>query len=121
MTQVVPRAPERGSATVLVALGCSVAVVLLVAGMALASAALAAHRARAASDLAALAGATAVRDGGAGCQVAADLAAANGATLTACVVAGAEVELSVQAPVILTWPGAPTHASARARAGPGDR
>ena len=94
--------------------------VLVLVAMALGAVAgmVGAHRqAQAAADLAALAGASALADGGDGCAVAGALARANAARLTGCRVSGEEllVEVAVPGP---DWPGARRDLVARARAGP---
>jgi secretion/DNA translocation related TadE-like protein len=74
------------------------------------------RRAAAAADLAALAGATAVQQGAAGCPAAARTATANGARLATCVQHADEVDVTVAIPVALR--GRSVEVSASAHAGP---
>lgn len=108
-----------GSVLVLAAILCIFALTWAVVVMA--SVAAAAHRARSAADLAAIAGATAgLTSPGTECAVAARTAAANGSRVVTC--SGESVtslDLTVLTPLPLRWPGLPTDATARARAGPG--
>ena len=110
---------ESGSGSVLV-VGAIAALVVVLLGM------MAAQRVRTAADLAAIAGAGAAAgmlsaSAGAGnpCTVAASVATANGGELRACELQGdAEVLVEIAVPVSLPWPGAPSVATASARAGP---
>ncbi len=124
--------PEAGSGSVLAVALAGLLVAVTVSALWLASAMVCAHRARAAADLAALAGAVAAAQDGAGragpagrwtgdaaCRAARRTAAANGAALTTCVVsAGGTVLVSVAVDLMVPIPGAPGHAAAAARAGP---
>ncbi|MFY1635667.1 Rv3654c family TadE-like protein [Solwaraspora sp. WMMB335] len=109
---------QRGSASLwLLAVG-----LLLVAagavGALLGAARVARHQARVAADLAALAGAAQVFDGpAASCARATELAQRNNARLTSCVVAGLDVVVTVEVPV-LPATGIDGVATAHARAGP---
>lgn len=108
---------ERGSATVLV---LAMAGLLCFVGLALgfvAAAVVTQREAQSAADLAALAAASAVRDGNDACGAAADVAAANGASLTSCLVEGREVRvvLLVDGPNLR---GRNIEIAAEARAGP---
>ncbi|TYL49912.1 flp pilus-assembly TadE/G-like family protein [Nocardioides sp. BGMRC 2183] len=108
---------ERGAASVLVVSLCGV-LLLLGAGMGVVAAILVDHRrAQSAADLAALAGATAIGDGGEACSSAAAVAELNGAALTACAVEGQDVvvDVIVSGP---RWLGQTGDLVARARAGP---
>ena len=110
---------ERGAATVLVT-ACLGVLLLVGCALAVVAAMVAAHRsAQAAADLAALAGATAARDGGDPCATATSVAADNGARLTRCSTAGSEitVEVEVRGP---RWLGQTHDLAAAARAGPAD-
>ena len=73
--------------------------------------------AQSAADLAALAGATALVHGSAGCEAAGDVAVANGTELTACVVTGRRVQVTVRVPDA-QWLGREVDVLAEARAGP---
>jgi len=75
------------------------------------------RQAASAADLAALAGATAVQDGAAGCAAAAATATANHADVVSCQEQGDVVDLEVSVQV-RSLPGV-EQVSARARAGPG--
>jgi secretion/DNA translocation related TadE-like protein len=78
-----------------------------------------AHRvAQSAADLAALAGATALADGGDGCGAAAGIATANGAALDACRVQGSDLTVTVRV-TGPRWLGQSADLVAQARAGPG--
>jgi secretion/DNA translocation related TadE-like protein len=74
------------------------------------------RRAASAADLAALAGATAVQRGAAGCPAAAATAAANGARLATCVQHADEVD--VAAVIAVKLPGRSVEVRASAHAGP---
>lgn len=114
-----PRPTERGAATVLV-VACLGVLLLVGSALAVVAAMVTAHRAaQAAADLAALAGATAARDGGDACAAAGSVAAANGARLTRCAPAGAEVAVEVEVPGP-RWLGQVHDLSAAARAGPAE-
>jgi secretion/DNA translocation related TadE-like protein len=111
---------ERGSATVLtLTLAAALLLVCLAGGAA--SGVLVGHRqAAAAADLAALAGATAVVEGGDPCAAARQVARRNEATLSACRVDGETVTVSARSDVPLLggagWSAFPV--GAQARAGP---
>ena len=108
---------ERGAATVVVT-ACLGVVLLVGCALAVVAAMVSAHRAaQAAADLAALAGATAARDGGDPCSAASAIAADNGARLTSCAVAGREVTVEVVVPGP-RWLGQTHDLAAAARAGP---
>ncbi|MDX6325300.1 MAG: hypothetical protein QOK15_1654 [Nocardioidaceae bacterium] len=107
---------ERGlAAPVLVALMAVLAFVTL-AGAVVGRLVVEQRRAASAADLAALAGATAVQQGRAGCEVAAQSAASNGGRLEACGQAGDDIDLVVAVPVHLV--GRSVVVRARAHAGP---
>lgn len=112
-----PRVGERGSATVLVAIGLAAVFAILVIGLQVAGAVIARHRVETAADLAALAGATRVLAGDA-CERAGVIAAANGARVDECTLDGLDVRIIVSAPVSLGVLGG--EVAARARAGPVD-
>jgi len=121
MTPSVPsRSAERGSGTVLVLAAIGVLLVLATAGLQLGAAATAAHRARTAADLSALAGATALQEGGdVPCALVAEVAGRNGADVIACSLGvGESVTVRVSIEVTTRWPGVPHRAVASARAGP---
>lgn len=110
---------ERAAATVLVT-ACLGLLLLVGCALAVVAAMVTAHRtAQAAADLAALAGATAARDGAHPCAAAASVATANGARLTRCAPKGEEVTVEVVVPGP-RWLGQPHDLSAAARAGPAD-
>lgn len=104
---------DSGVMTTWAAIACA-ALLVAVLGLAhLGAAVVARHRAQAAADLAALAAATALRDGFPACESGSDLAARNGATLAAChEVGGGDVYVEVEVPVLSA------SATARAKAGP---
>ncbi|GAA1953646.1 hypothetical protein GCM10009798_11010 [Nocardioides panacihumi] len=109
---------DRGSA-VPFAVACLGLVLLLGAALGVVGAMVVDHRrAQAAADLAALAGASALGDGGDGCGAAARIAAGNGASLADCVAEGADLRVTVvvRGP---GWLGAHGDLTAQARAGPG--
>jgi secretion/DNA translocation related TadE-like protein len=109
---------ERGAATVLVT-ACLGVLLLIGCALAVVAAIVTAHRAaQAAADLAALAGATAARDGGDPCSAAGAVAADNGGRLVGCDVDGADVTVRVEVPGP-HWLGQPYDLTAAARAGPG--
>ncbi|MFC6286902.1 Rv3654c family TadE-like protein [Nocardioides sp. GCM10027113] len=115
------RHPEHGSATLAATTFLAVLLLLGVALGTVAAMVRAHHVAESAADLSALAGAVALRDGGAACPAAARVAAANGAELTDCRSAGAVVEVTVTV-TGPSWPGGlgpGADLAARARAGPG--
>lgn len=108
---------ERGAGSVLAVamLGLLVTVTVAAAGVV---GVVATHRiAQSAADLAALAGATALQDGGDACVRAADVAARNRATLDGCQVDGWDVAVVVRASTSLL-PGGLLDLRARGRAGP---
>jgi secretion/DNA translocation related TadE-like protein len=112
-----PPAGERGAATVVVT-ACLGVLLLVGCALAVVAAMVTAHRtAQAAADLAALAGATAARDGGDPCSAAGAIAADNRARLTSCDVAGREVTVEVEVPGP-KWLGQSHDLAAAARAGP---
>ncbi len=121
-----PSGRESGSGSVVVVGVIAALVVVLLGLMALIAAAVAAQRVRTAADLAAIAAAAAaagVLSSSAGvgdpCTVAASVATANGGELRGCELRGeAEVLVEVVSPISLPWPGAPSVATAKARAGP---
>jgi secretion/DNA translocation related TadE-like protein len=114
------RASQRGSAT-LFAVAVTGLLVLVGGALAVVGAMVEAHRvAQSAADLAALAGAHAANDPGAGgdpCDQAAAIAGANGATLDTCAVEGRDVRVhvTVAGP---HWLGQTHDLTAEARAGP---
>lgn len=108
---------ERGSATVL---ALTVIGALSLAGLLLASVAgvlVTQRRMEAAADLAALAGASAVQEGGDGCAAARDVGRRNGAEAVVCRVVGSELRVTVRAEKALL--GRSVTVSGQARAGPG--
>ena len=109
----VPAARDAGVMTTWAAIACA-ALLIAFAGLAHVGAAVVArHRAQSAADLAALAAATALRDGFAACDAGEELAARNGAVLAACrEVGNGDVHIEVEVPVLSA------SATARARAGP---
>ncbi len=112
-----PGAGEQGSASVL---GVQVLAVLAVVTLVCCAAAalVAAHRrAQTAADLGALAGATAIQQGGAACPAVARVVVGNHARLRTCAVTGQTVRVSVlvRTPVLL---GHTRELTAAARAGP---
>lgn len=112
---------ERGSATVfaVVFVGLLVAVTMVAASVA--GLLVAERRAAAGADLAALAGASAVQRGEAGCQRAGRLAAANGVRLVRCASSGEVVTVEVATDVVSWWQtalGSGWTVRSRARAGP---
>lgn len=112
---------DEGSGTVLAVLLVAALLAVTAAGLVLGAAVMASHRARLAADVAALAAASAAQRGqgqGAACGGAAQVAAANGARLLSCVLAGADVDLSVAVPAGLAGSLTGADAVARARAGP---
>ncbi len=109
---------HRGAATVL-ATACLGLILLIGAGLGVAAAMVVDHRrAQAAADLAALAGASALRQGDDGCGVAQRVASANDAELASCSVAGADVVVTVTV-TGPRWLGQSADLQGRARAGPG--
>ncbi|MEZ5096294.1 MAG: hypothetical protein R2731_09310 [Nocardioides sp.] len=108
---------ERGAASLL-AMALAGLLVLLTLGGAAVIGVVHAHRAaQSAADLAALAGARALADGGAGCARAAAVASANGALVTHCTAAGWDLRVVVEVSGP-TWWGHRTRLAAEARAGP---
>jgi secretion/DNA translocation related TadE-like protein len=111
------RASERGSASVLaLPLLGALAVTTVLLGL-VAGAVVAQRQAAAAADLAALAGAAALQAGGDGCAEAAAVTVRNGAEVVSCLVAGAELRVTVRAETAALF-GRSLTVSARARAGP---
>lgn len=111
------RRSEEGAGTVLsvAMLGVLVTVTVAAAGIV---GVVATHRiAQSAADLAALAGATALQDGGDACQQAAAVAGRNQARLSDCVVDGWDVSVVVVANTA-RLPGGVLDLRARGRAGP---
>lgn len=108
-----PLGRDTGVMTTWAAIACA-ALLLTVLGLAhLGAAVLARHRAQSAADLAALAAATALRDGYSACGAGADFATRNGADLAACRDLGnGDVYIEVEVPVLSAT------ATARAKAGP---
>lgn len=111
------RQVDRGSATVLAAVGAAGLLVVLVVGLQIAGASIARHRAEAAADLAALAGAAEVLDGrDAACGRAGRIASANGASIQTCEVLDLDLRVTVRIAVNVGPIGA--SAIGRGRAGP---
>ncbi|MGW6459197.1 Rv3654c family TadE-like protein [Streptomyces sp. NPDC055078] len=107
------RSPERGSATVWVAVSVTVLCVVFAAVLALGQVVVARHRAGAAADLAALAAAdNAPRGPVPACAEAAGVAREQGAEMVRCAVVGALAEVTVRARV------GPYGPKVRSRAGP---
>ena len=113
--RTVPR--EDGAATVLVL--AVVGLVCFVVGSLAASVGLVRSQrvAQSAADLAALAGATALVEGAAGCEAAREVAGANGTELTACMATSGQVRVTVQV-AGARWLGREVDVVAEARAGP---
>lgn len=121
-------AGERGSGSILVLTGCAVVVAVFLGSLAVVSAVIAAHRVRSAADLAALAAAdVSVRQllgtesgaHGDACELAGRIASVNGAVLTDCAIdSSGDALVTAQVLIMLRWPGAPSLATARSRAGP---
>lgn len=112
---------QRGSATILVAVGMLVVVLLTGLGLLLGALTLGRSRIQGAADLAALAGAEVQRAGGEGCGAARAAAERNRVRLVRCGVAGDEVEfvvsVRVAAPLPVRVPGLRPDAEAVAYAG----
>ncbi len=107
---------EQGAGTVL-AVAMIGLVVTVTVGTTGAVGVVAGHRrAQSAADLSALAGATALQNGGDACPRASAIAGRNGTDLEACLVDGTEVVVVVVRSVRL--PGLPMDLRARSRAGP---
>jgi secretion/DNA translocation related TadE-like protein len=117
VTWVARREVDRGSATVLAAVGAAGMLVVLAVGIQIAGATIARHRAEAAADLAALAGATEVRNGReAACGRAGRIASANGASVQNCEILDLDLRVTVRIVVSIGPIGA--SATGRGRAGP---
>lgn len=116
------RAPERGSASVLVVGVMGVVVTLATAAMLVAGYLVAQHRARAAADLAALSGAVAYAQGEDACAAAGRAASRNGARLISCEQVGDLVDfvvsVDVRVHVAPRLRGLPSAVPGRAHAGP---
>lgn len=108
---------DNGAMTVTTAFVVAAVLTLTLAVLLIARAAVAGHTARSAADLAALAGAHAVREGGAPCATASEIASANGAQMPVCTVDGHDVVVRAEVRVDLGLFGARS-AAAVARAGP---
>jgi secretion/DNA translocation related TadE-like protein len=111
------RVADRGSATVLGVWLVGVLATVMAMVAVLAGAVADQRRVESAADLAALAGATAVQQGGSACASARDVVRRNGASLTSCAVAGEVVEVTARrrTPPLL---GRRLEAMSTARAGP---
>ena len=109
---------ERGSASVLVVVAATVALVFGVAATLLATALGSAARARTAADLAALAAADVQAAAGDACAAAERVARANAAGLVTCDPGGAAVTVVVEVPSVL---GRAVRARARAEPGGWER
>jgi secretion/DNA translocation related TadE-like protein len=112
-----PRHEERGAGSVLAVamMGLLVTVTVAAAGVV---GVVATHRAaQSAADLAALAGASALQDGGDACERAAAVAGRNRASLTQCAVNGWDVSVVVTAESA-HLPGGVLELEAQGRAGP---
>lgn len=108
---------ERGAATLLVVAATGLLLFVGLALSAVAGVVVAHRRAQAAADLAALAAATALKEGQPGCATAAEVAGANGGSLVSCALDGREatVEVRVHGPRVA---GRAVDPVATARAGP---
>lgn len=108
---------ERGSATVHAAVFIGLLVTMAVVASAVAAVFVGHRRAASAADLAALAGASALQRGGAGCGAAASIAEENAARLVGCVTDGevVTVRVSVDVPTLVR---SSFEVRSRARAGP---
>lgn len=111
---------ERGAGTVLVVGAIALLLVLTYAASVLVAAAVASTKAASAADLAGLSAAARAQGGSVdGCAVAREVVAANGADLVSCLAVGdGSFEVSTVVAMAVTFPGAPTRASGRSRAGP---
>jgi secretion/DNA translocation related TadE-like protein len=108
---------ERGAGSVLAVAMMGVLVTVTVAAGGVVGI-VATHRvAQSAADLAALAGASALQDGGDPCTQAAEVARRNGARLSSCAVDGWNVSVAVSADTA-RLPGGVLDLEARGRAGP---
>lgn len=95
------------------AIACAALLIAFVGLAHIGAAVVARHRAQSAADLAALAGATALRDGFSACDAGGELATRNGGVLAECrEEGGGDVYIEVEVPVLSA------SATARARAGP---
>jgi secretion/DNA translocation related TadE-like protein len=112
-----PARGESGAATLLVLMLLGLVVVVGVAAVAGVALVVTHRTAQAGADLAALAGARAVQDGQAPCEVAARIARRNRTELTGCGVDGFEVRVAVAARA-RGLPGGAVTLRARAHAGP---
>jgi len=108
---------QRGAAS-LFAVACLAVLMVVGAALGVVAAMVHAHRvAQSAADLAALAGASAVAEGGDACGAAGRIAAANGAGLEGCLVSGLDVAVTVTVDGP-RWLGQSGDLAAEARAGP---
>lgn len=108
-----PAARDAGVMTTWAAIACAAILIAFVGLAHIGAAVVARHQAQSAADLAALAAATALRDGFAPCDAGGELASRNGAVLAECREAGGgDVYIEVEVPVLSA------SATARARAGP---
>jgi len=112
-------AGDRGSGTLLVALGCALLAMVAAAGLVLAGVLVGRTRVAAAADLGSLAAASAALESeGAACARAREIVRANGAVLLSCRIDGvqARVEVMSPAPAAVAWLTAGRRAQLRARA-----
>ena len=108
-----PAARDAGVMTTWAAIACAALLIAFVGLAHIGAAVVARHRAQSAADLAALAAATALRDGFTPCDAGGELADRNGAVLAECREAGSgDVYIEVEVQVLSA------SATARARAGP---
>jgi secretion/DNA translocation related TadE-like protein len=110
---------ERGSATLLVALGCMIVAMVAAGGLVLGSVLVVRTRVAAAADLGSLAAASAVLEpDGIACARAREIVRANGAALARCSIEGAQVRVEVvgRAPAAVAWLTGGRTAQLRARA-----
>jgi secretion/DNA translocation related TadE-like protein len=108
---------ERGTATVFALVFVGLLATVAVLGAAVAAVLVGQRQAAAAADLAALAGASAVQDGGAACPAAEQIAERNRAGLRECAVSGDVVTVEVTLAVRSVF-RSEVQVRARARAGP---
>ncbi len=113
------RRGEQGSAAVLAAVLVGALLVVTVLGTVVAAAVVGQRRVETAADLGALAGASALQHGAAGCAAAAEVVRLNGGVQAGCTVAGAVVTVRATRRVAAV-PGRRLTVSSTARAGPAD-
>jgi secretion/DNA translocation related TadE-like protein len=116
VTGAAPRRPEDGAGTVLAVAMMGLLVTVTVATSGVVGVVATHRRAQSAADLSALAGASALQDGGDPCRRAATIARRNAARLRRCQVDGWTVAVEVASRIEL--PGGALDLAARGRAGP---